>query len=502
MEKDIYMLLDNNSRNVLSILEIISEEDRWYSIIELSTKLNVVERTTQRYIHQLSDMIDEYNQTQTECIVLHYEKYKGIYLEIENGSNYNHFKNFILEQDETLHILKEIFFEEFQSVTRYSLEFFVSESKIRKSLKKIKHFLEIYNLSLSNISFQLAGDEKQIRLVSYVLSWVCFKGSEWPFDSINEMKVYESIDNFSETFEIPMSETQRKQMAYLLAVNLMRFRKNHMVLIEPEWKDYVNIEMLMERFPALKEFVLKYNIHAKSELYFYALLIQIKVKMYESLNLKQAIFMHHQQQQSDVFVVTKVFLTDFHHQLVEIPQRNYERFFITSFCAHLFCKLFKQICVDVDGHYVYKTEQDHCVGLCTKLDQFIDDMYTKTGNDIFREDRFLMQKYLILFSSIQPLTYFEPPINILVETDLPFLLKQNMLNSIQVRYQNKFNLIFLTDSHLGQADIVVTNIPNIVTNKQHSPYDIHYFDYPIRTRDIIELDKRIYSIHEEKSQTY
>lgn len=500
MEKDLLMLLDNNSRNVLSILEIISEKNQWYSIVEVSQELDVVERTTQRYIQQLNDMIDTYNEDAVDKVTLFYEKYKGIYLETSRGSNYNKFKQFVLSKDETLHILRLIFFEEFYSVTRYSMEYFVSESKIRKSLKKIKRFLNKFNLSLSNINFQIAGEEKQVRLISIILAWVSYKGSEWPFENINEGKIYASADKLIERLDIKASETQRKQMAFMLAVNLIRFRKNHTIPLEKEWDSYVNIDSLMRRAPELKSFVLKYNIHVTSEIYFYTLLMQMKVKMYESDLLSDMILSYHKKMKSDVYVATTLFLEEFSLKICSVPKNVHERFFVTSFCAHMYCRLFRHIKVDIDGYDISSTLVTTSPVLASKLAELIDSMHEKTGNILFEEKEFLIQKYMILFSSLHPLTYFEPSINILVESDLPYLIKQSIINKMLTRYENRYNLTFLEDSSFDQADIVLTNIPNIIEERKIYDYTVHYFDYPIRMRDSIEFDNKIKHIHDKKSK--
>lgn len=149
MEKDILNLLDTQNKIMLNILDLVSESHRWYTVNEISHELNVVERTVQRYIHRLKETIDDYNEERNHHIALSYEKYKGVLLEIDSGSNYMELKSYILENDETMKIFKLIIFEEFQSIQKYASTYFVSENAVRKSLKKIKDFLGIYHLSLS-----------------------------------------------------------------------------------------------------------------------------------------------------------------------------------------------------------------------------------------------------------------------------------------------------------------------------------------------------------------
>lgn len=105
--------------------------------------------------------MDSYNDERDYLVTINYEKYKGIQLEIDSGSNYMELKGYILENDETMKIFKLIIFEEFQSISKYATDNFVSESAIRKSLKKIKQFLANYQLTLSRSTFSIEGEENK-----------------------------------------------------------------------------------------------------------------------------------------------------------------------------------------------------------------------------------------------------------------------------------------------------------------------------------------------------
>lgn len=95
MEKDILNLLDTQNKIMLNILDLIADSNRWYTINEISTELLVVERTVQRYIHRLQELVDSYNDERDHLVTINYEKYKGIQLEIDSGSNYMELKSYI-----------------------------------------------------------------------------------------------------------------------------------------------------------------------------------------------------------------------------------------------------------------------------------------------------------------------------------------------------------------------------------------------------------------------
>jgi transcriptional antiterminator len=76
MEKDILNLLDTQNKIMLNILDLIADSNRWYTINEISTELLVVERTVQRYIHRLQELVDSYNDERDHLVTINYENLK------------------------------------------------------------------------------------------------------------------------------------------------------------------------------------------------------------------------------------------------------------------------------------------------------------------------------------------------------------------------------------------------------------------------------------------
>lgn len=499
MEKDISNLLDTQNKIMLNILDLVSESHRWYSVNEISIELNVVERTVQRYIHTLKELIDAYNEERNHHITISYEKYKGVLLEIDSGSNYMELKSYVLENDETMKLFKLIIFEEFQSISRYSQENFISENATRKSLKKIKEFLAQYNLTLSRSSFVIEGEEKQIRLIIYICSWIIFKGVVWPFDFISQEKIYVSVDHFSEEMNIGFSVIHRKQMAYMLAVNILRLRKKHVIMMDPEWKNYANLPKLIDGLPVLNTFIADYNVYIESELYFYLLSVQFKPKLYESLDYRNRVLNYHKKMNSNVYQATEAFMNQFAKDIVPIPAELRERFFLTSFCSHLFCQLFSNVQVDIDGHTIFRDMESDYPNLKNELSKMLNNLYQTTQEKLFLQEDFLLQKYVQLFSSVEPLTYYEPKISIFLDSDLPYFVKNNIRDQITNRFKYDFNVQFVTKEEADNPDLVLTNIPNMLEEELRFSHKVHLFDFPFNQRDFVEIERKLRTITQDNS---
>lgn len=493
-----FRLLNSTNQQLLEILSLIAENKRWYSTKEISLYLNVTERTAQRYIQQVRDMSEEFNQLSSVKVVIDYEKYRGIYLDSESG--YIDLKNYIYEKDETIQLLKYIVVEDGVNVERYAIEHYVSVNAVKSSLKKIKVLFELYDLSLSRQTHAIIGNEKQIRLIIYIMMWTLYKGIRWPFSTINEIIIYQTVDLFSETNHLQFSIIQRKQLAYVLATNLIRLRKKHFVVMEDEWKNYVNIDVLLEKLAFLKSVMQEFHIYSEAEIYFYAVVAQIKTKFYESDVFNKEILGYHKQQQSDVYQATIQFIRLFQSTFTDIPTDLKERFFITSFCAHMFCRLFKSVHVDVDGYYVINEVSDRYPVLRHNMLKLINTLHQTTHNELFLMEEFLLQKYILLFSSVLPLTCYEPEIAIYLDTDLPYFITRDIEERITYRYKYEYHIVFKTLNHEEEIDLVLTNIPNTLEeNNQYSSH-VQLFDYPIKERDLIEIGKKCQLLAQEKSQ--
>ncbi|MEF3400409.1 helix-turn-helix domain-containing protein, partial [Listeria monocytogenes] len=132
MKKDVYLAGDQSITVSMMLLRMIAEESRWYTVNELSERLDMNQRTMQRYIADLLEKIEDYNDPN---IQLYTAKNKGVFLEITLGADVLNFELYLLEENVTIILMKAIFFEEFTSVKKFAMDYFLSETTIRRSLK-------------------------------------------------------------------------------------------------------------------------------------------------------------------------------------------------------------------------------------------------------------------------------------------------------------------------------------------------------------------------------
>lgn len=178
MKKDVYLAGDQSITVSMMLLRMIAEESRWYTVNELSERLDMNQRTMQRYIADLLEKIEDYNDPN---IQLYTAKNKGVFLEITLGADVLNFELYLLEENVTIILMKAIFFEEFTSVKKFAMDYFLSETTIRRSLKYFQELLEPYGIKLKRETYEVVGPEEQVRMFFYSYFWRLYQGAIWPF---------------------------------------------------------------------------------------------------------------------------------------------------------------------------------------------------------------------------------------------------------------------------------------------------------------------------------
>ncbi|MCV99353.1 transcriptional regulator [Listeria monocytogenes] len=455
MKKDVYLAGDQSITVSMMLLRMIAEESRWYTVNELSERLDMNQRTMQRYIADLLEKIEDYNDPN---IQLYTAKNKGVFLEITLGADVLNFELYLLEENVTIILMKAIFFEEFTSVKKFAMDYFLSETTIRRSLKYFQELLEPYGIKLKRETYEVVGPEEQVRMFFYSYFWRLYQGAIWPFDIVNHKMVEEATMKVTSSLRQNLTYVQQYQIEYVIAINIIRIRKRHLVELKPNWKNYLDLNNDFKSLTKIKAVFESLNIQKESEIYFFYLLMETRPKLYENKEVARRALEPHKKNNSDVYAATEVFIRVFSEEMAPIPQKKYDLFFNSSFSAHLFCTLFKHFSGDINGYEYIRKFKEYYPKLHQKMDELLDILYEETGNELFLEKDFLLTRYGLLFSSIKRLTYFEEEIQIVLDTDLPKFAELNLRHQIFDSLKYRYKVHFLNKNSAPQADVILTTV--------------------------------------------
>ncbi len=462
MKSELFGLLEKRNWVICLLIELFQLTDGWLTVKEVSLNLEISDRSIQRYIHYLEEVVEAYNLDEEEHtkIEMQYEKFKGIKLQFDTLS-IEQFKLYIISNDENLKLLIDLCLSRTSATKEYSEKNFISIYSIKNSLKKFEPLLNSFKISVNPVKLIFVGEEKFIRIFIYSFLWSLYKNNVWPFQYIDEYRLCKSIVNIEEKMNISFSDIHKKQMTYFMAICLIRNRKKNFIEGSKEWTEYVNIDSLRQNEEIIIQGMNNYQIFSSSEIIFILVVMETKHRMYKSKDIRERVLRYHKNKNSDVYRLTKLMVDRFQKTFFLIPEEDIDMFFTYCFCSHLQCRVFPGINFDLEGYDILG-HSDVSRNLIRKLNQFIDEMEDNSNRIILQQKEFLVKKYLPLFSYYGSSMIYEPQIELVIDSDLPFLVRESLKKRLHQQFENRFNLK-ITEIVPKDKDnyLVITNMPSL-----------------------------------------
>lgn len=486
MHHQLQELLTNKNQVLIQIIEIIAKEERWFSIQELSQEVGLVERSLQRYVLSLEDTIHEFNGNGQEQFVLEMRKNKGIKLLIARNASHKQLNTYIYEQDHTFQLLIDLLFERYESIQEYSQKRIICTYAIKQSFEKIGNFLEPVGLEASISGFYLKGEESQVRGVIYSVTWMLYNSGEWPFyfHQLDPFKLELAVNRLFTALHLDSNMIKVREISYILGINILRHRGGHEVSYQVEWESYIP-RSHFELNDIVETMFGDFHIYSQSEVRFMALNLSMFSYIHEVPHLKRIIIDSHKRNDSDIIRATNLFISEFNSQICPITPGDYDEIYLYLFRIHLFAKVYRQGDFEYCGHSFTEKIQANFINYYEKAGAFINQLWHMSGNDLFLEERFLIQKYFMVVSITQLTARLETAIRIEIQTDLPLLQENRLKEWVYDQFKGQFNLAFIDSPNLQKPDLTLTNIPMDTTD--HSLL----ISYPICGRDMDNIKKEL-----------
>ena len=490
MDYKLRQLLSSNHQLLLEIVKYISNHNNWVTIVELSETLAVSTRTTQRYIHSLEELVLEFNDTKDESLTFEVEKGKGVRFKKNTQMNQLHLKNFIYEKDETIQLLIFLLFSKDSTKKEYCEQFYLTEPSLSNHLCKIDHFLHGFDLKIMDHGLNISGKESQIRMVCYSVAWVLFEAEPWPaiFSSIQKNRIEQDIDLLITELNLSINYIKKRELSYLIAITLLRYRLGHSVRCEEEWQNYFPKETAAMLSNVVTKILLSHHVVSNEEIYFFTINMLTRSCIYEAMPLKKELFKFIQND-SIVHQATKLFLEQFSKDIFEIPIELYEDIFIFSYRSHMYVHLYKQVDFDYNANYLLDDISQKFPSYHTEMSIFINHLFEISGFKLFLEVDYLTQRYFMIETFIKPELLLGSPIKVSLETDLPEIYENAVKKTLYDYFKYEFRLIFLNSNYLQKSDITLTTITQ-KTNTDHTTL----IGYPLKSHDFSTILKELKKI--------
>lgn len=224
MEQNLIISLEENTELKLTLLAIMRENDTWLIGDELGEKLNVPTKRVHTLISSLLQDLMDFGSDQIQLTIL---KGRGSYLQIDDPKEYVRFRQHLIESSVTFQIILAIATNDGPTLGQLSVNHFVSESLIRKRIHNVNQMIkknEVKIVSRKN-HYQFQGEEAQIRFILNTILWHLYRGSEWTFDTIDQKKLFQILQEICKTVNLPIKSLTLYEMAiHLLSILLGRVK--------------------------------------------------------------------------------------------------------------------------------------------------------------------------------------------------------------------------------------------------------------------------------------
>ena len=214
------ILLSKTEQDLLFLLEELTKHHDWIEIPVLAEKLNFSIEELQEHLFKLEQLFPN---------LLLQSRKKAIQLQFEVRNSLDP-RITIFEQSETYSFLNHLFFKEGQSLEQTCQELSTNQKQIEEIIHRINTKLpQHYSVNIQLSPLVLEGAEEDIRTFYLDYFSQSYSFLDWPFPSISEESLTHLIQLFLDAQQISPNLSSLRQIKYILAINLERFKRKHFI---------------------------------------------------------------------------------------------------------------------------------------------------------------------------------------------------------------------------------------------------------------------------------
>lgn len=214
------ILLSKTEQNLLVLLEELTKHHDWIELPVLAEKLNFSTEELQEHLFKLEQLFPNLLIRSTK---------EGIQLQFEARNSLDP-RIAIFEQSETYSFLNRLFFKEGQSLDQIGQELMIGCEQVQEIIQHLNTKLpQHYGISIQLSPLVMEGTEENIRAFYLDYFSQSYSFLDWPFPSISEESLTHLIQLFLNAQQVSPNLSSLRQIKYILAINLERFSKSHLI---------------------------------------------------------------------------------------------------------------------------------------------------------------------------------------------------------------------------------------------------------------------------------
>lgn len=491
-------LIDNVTKNKLEVLTEIKNSHGYISYDRLAQNTQFEKRTTRKYVDAL---FLDYQQFNNDKLIFKIKNDQEVKIEYSSYKEFSGFKQYITEHTFTITFFKDLLLGEDFSLLELSGKFFISEATIKRRIEQLNKMIAKYDLKIKSkkARLRLTGPESQIRQYAYTFFWALYKGKKWPFSHVPKERPEKMLETVFGHAEEIRNLSNIEAIYIVIAINLTRYNRGYTFHFSRKWlrnfftEEYLNSE---KYWPEM------YHI-SEDEALFLLILAQMNTKFYLVDELRIPVVEFHQTEKTAVHRSVEVFFSYFSKEFTFIDEQKKEALYSYILSYHLFCFVFDGFETGTNGYIGSKKITSDFPNLSKKLYRMIDDLDQETKNEIFKQKEFLYERYAMVYSTLDKLAKFEPPISMFIDTDFPKLVEESLKIRLERYLGNDFNIHFMNVESRKQDEavdvILATNFVEAFEQMTEEE-NIIYISGDLDLEDLLRIIAKIQTVVKVKSQ--
>lgn len=487
----INLLLEPKIKMTISIINVIYNHYDWTQTSYLSKELDISERTVQHYLKDIMELKKQYDLINNDQLTIEYLKIKGIKI-TDYSNDFEDFKKFVIQQSQTIILLNDIINQQIISVTNYCQKHFLSETTVRKNIKRIKEACQNYGIDLMHL--KLVGDERKIRYFIALFDTMISRETYFLLEGINYQELNKQFDTFFKKANMTVSAVKKQKTLNIFLIHLQRIGFNQFISIH----DKFSRELIMHPiFPYVEELFNHYYVFNKKEIayFFYILTLDEELNRMQDTNLVYNFF---DKYQLDLMTTTDLIFNDLFHLFRPLSdEESYlikRDIFYTSFVTMIFNQLVFEYKYGVTVHYNLKQYPI----ITSIFSNIIEKRLIATGFIPQNQLETLLQQYFFRFLYFVDSKHLYKNLSIYIEPAFDKLHQQQIKDYLNLYFNNQINydLVYME----GDTDIVLTPFHETFEQSLYTRTPIIMVKFPLNLTFLQKVDIILKKKHYKKGE--
>jgi transcriptional antiterminator len=212
--------MERDINRQIGILRILSEENIWFTILELEQKLGCSSKTIRKDISIINDVL---SPNSTICSI----KGQGVRLFLAPDQSITEVISKFFKRSLTFLTFQQLLEQNFSTVSSLADKLYIPLSSMNKVLSRVEAHIEKFGLSLAKRPLRIVGNEVQILVMFSELYLEAFVGEEWPFTEYKKEVFERYLSYVEEKLNITLFISDRRRLIFFMSIFLKRKKQGY-----------------------------------------------------------------------------------------------------------------------------------------------------------------------------------------------------------------------------------------------------------------------------------